>query len=320
MKQFIKSKFNQSVKSGKLNKFFLFLGLSVVFLVLTKLTTEYTKTITFTAVPIHAKENHVILKDVSQNLNMTLRGSGLKLLKYYIKEPEIKIDLSDADVQNRFYKWTFRKGLSDLNKQFGEHVKIMAVNPDSLVFKFDENAIRTIPVELQSNVMYAPGFDVFDSFKCDPDSIKIIGPKVVIDTIDSIKTQKLLLNNVSTNIESTLNLTLPDSSSNVTYSHKKVLVTAHVEKFSEGQYEIPVNVINVPKNKQLNYFPKVVTVKYYTSLEKFKDISKSDFIVECDFNKIDSLATHLKPELVKYPKEVKSVRLVQQQIDFILSR
>lgn len=316
----IKHKISNSIKSKRINVFLLFLVLSFMFLLLTKLTKDYTKTIEFAISPINATENHVILNDSSHKLDITLSTYGFKLMRYYLTRPILTVDLNDLDNQNKQYVWTNSKGIAHINNQFSENVKIMAVNPDSLIFRYDINEIKKIPVKLISELTFKPGYDILDDFTIQPDSIKLIGPKILLDSIDIIETNVLSLNEVNKDIDLSLSIILPDSSQNITYSHKEVKVNGKVEKFTEGTIEVPIDVINVPKNVKINYFPKTTNVMYYTSLSSFKQVSGSDFIVECDYRELNEEKTALEPKLVKLPKKVKNVKLAQKKIEFIISK
>jgi len=320
MIQSIKSILLRSIKSKRINVFLLFLALSFMFLLLTKLTQDYTKTITFDAKPFNAEENFVILSDSTHNLDITLSSYGFKFLKYYLTNPTVTVDLSNIDHFDKQYIWTNRNGLAHLNTQFSESVKVLAVNPDSLVFKYDISGIKKVPVILNSKVVFAPGYDILESYKVIPDSIKVIGPQILLDSIISIKTKLLSLERINTNINERLNVILPDSSENLVYSHKSVNISGHIEKFTEGSIEVPVDITNVPDSLQINYFPKTINVLYYTSLTNFKNITTSDFIVECDFSSLNSESSKLEPKLVKYPKNVKNVKLSQKQIEFVISK
>ena len=320
MIQSIKSKILRSIKSKRINVFLLFLALSFMFLLLTKLTKDYTKTITFTIKPINAVENHVVLKDSIHKLDITISTYGFKFLKYYLSNPKVTLDLKDLDKINNQYIWTNSKGISHLNSQFSETVKILAVNPDSMVFRYDISNIKKVPIQLNSEVTFAPGYDILNDYSIIPDSIKIIGPKVLLDSINVIQTELLSLNEVNSDINTELNVILPDSSQNVVYSHKKVNIQGHIEKFTEGSVEVPVDVVNVPNNVVVNYFPKSINVLFYTSLSNYKKVNKNDFIVECDFSSFQEGTTFLDPVLVKFPENVRNLKLGQKHIEFIISK
>ncbi|MBT8393725.1 MAG: YbbR-like domain-containing protein [Bacteroidia bacterium] len=319
MIKLLRSKLIKLVKSKRINVFLLFLLLSFLFLLLTKLTKDYTKTITFQIKPVNAVENYVILKDRSHKLNITLSTYGFKLLRFYLSNPTVEVDLSKIDDYDNKYIWTNRKGLASVNAQFDENVRIIAVNPDTIEFRYDKNAVKVIPVEFNKEVSFVPGFDIYEEYQLIPDSIKVIGPKILLDSIKVIQTQLLKLEEVQSNINTPLNLILPDSSENVVYSHKKIIVQGNVDKFTEGTVQVPVNIINVPKDLKINYFPKTIGVSYYTSLRDFKDVAFNDFIVECNYKNLVEGSTFLEPQLIRFPENVKNIKLSQKRIEFVIS-
>ncbi|NNL15775.1 MAG: YbbR-like domain-containing protein [Flavobacteriaceae bacterium] len=319
MIKLLRSKLIKLVKSKRINVFLLFLLLSFLFLLLTKLTKDYTKTITFQIKPVNAVENYVILKDRSHKLNITLSTYGFKLLRFYLSNPTVEVDLSKIDDYDNKYIWTNRKGLASVNAQFDENVRIIAVNPDTIEFRYDKNAVKVIPVEFNKEVSFVPGFDIYEEYQLIPDSIKVIGPKILLDSIKVIQTQLLKLEEVQSNINTPLNLILPDSSENVVYSHKKIIVQGNVDKFTEGTVQVPINIINVPKDLKINYFPKTIGVSYYTSLRDFKDVAFNDFIVECNYKNLVEGSTFLEPQLIRFPENVKNIKLSQKRIEFVIS-
>ena len=108
----IKSKILQSIRSKRINVFLLFLALSFMFLLLTKLTNDCTKTITFAIKTVNAVENHVILKDSTHKFDITLNTYGFKFLRYYLSNPEVSVDLNDLDKGRKKYIWTKSKGIA----------------------------------------------------------------------------------------------------------------------------------------------------------------------------------------------------------------
>lgn len=320
MIQSIKSKFLKSVKSKRINVFLLFLALSFMFLLLTKLTKDYTKTITFNIEPINAVENHVILKDSTHKFDITFRSYGFKFLRYYLSTPSVTVDLKDLDSSDKNYVWTSVKGIAHINSQFSENVKLLAVNPDYVIFKYDINGIKKVPIHFTSEVAFSPGFDILDGYKITPDSIKMVGPQILLDSIELVSTEVLRLSDINGNIDMQLNIILPDSSENIVYSHKKINVNGQVDKFTEGTIEVPIDLVNVPADISVNYFPKTINVLYYTSLSNFKQVKNSDFIVECDFNNLKEESTFLEPKLIKFPENVKNIKLGQKHIEFIISK
>ena len=308
-----------SIKNRKINVFFLFLILSFVILIFTKLSNDYTNTITFNVNKINVPQENVVLNDSTTKLKITLRTHGFKWLSYYIYPPKITIDFSkDVTKTKSTFIWDKSKAYINSDQKFGSKVEILNITPDKLVFKYDVNLVKKVPIVLHTDVKFVPGYDVTGNYKLNPDSIVVVGPEIMASKIKSIQTEELKLKDIKSNISSSTKLKLPKNNKDLKFSVSEVKVSATVEKYTEGTLKIPVLVTNVPKGMTLNYFPKEVIVAYYTSLKDFKAIKAEDFVVECDFSAIENEQTYLIPKLIKTSKLVKSAKVNQQRIEFII--
>ncbi|TJY36074.1 CdaR family protein [Pontimicrobium aquaticum] len=304
------------IKSKRLNVFFLFLILAFLFSVLSKLSQRYTHSFVFTINKINVPENHVILSDSNTTMNIVLNTYGFKHIKYYFKQPTIDIDFSLLDKTGTHYKWIESNGLPNIINQFDTNIRVENITPDTIAFRYDVNAIKKVPVKLLSNIKYSTGYDVINSYKLEPDSVKIIGPKIMIDSITQIQTKNVKLENVNTSFSEIIELDIPNSN-NLMVSKSTVKVSGTVEKFTEGTLNVPVNIINVPEHIKINFYPKSVPLVFYTSLSNFNNISTNNFIVQCDFNTIKN-NTHLIPEIIKQPDNIKYAKLNVKQIEFVI--
>ncbi|MFB9057881.1 YbbR-like domain-containing protein [Mariniflexile ostreae] len=318
MIKILKSKIIAGFKSRRINVFLLFLLISFIILIFSKLSKQYTNTIPFNIHKVNVPPEAVILNDSNRVLHITLKTYGFGWLKYYIKKPNITIDF-ESDVYRTSSKFVWFKSKAYLkNTQFGDQVELLNLKPDTLVFRYDVNMVKKVPIVLDSDIKYSPGYDVFDSIKTVPDSIAVVGAKEFVSKIKNIKTNVLKLNEVKTNIDKAISLKLPKNNQGLKFSNETVKVKAHVERFTEGTLKVPVDLVNVPEGLSLNFFPKIVHVTYYTSLNNFNTISSKDFKVECDYNKLTQTQSFLIPQVVKAPENVKNVKIHQQHIEFII--
>ncbi|MEJ2113137.1 MAG: YbbR-like domain-containing protein [Flavobacteriaceae bacterium] len=205
-----------------------------------------------------------------------------------------------------------------MNAQFDKQIEIININPDTLRFKYDKNLVAKVPVTLKSDIQFSPGYDLRDSFDLSPDSIKIIGPNNIVSKIKNVSTEEVILKNIKSNISRIVKLKLPDSIADIKFSVDRITLSGTVEKFTEGELKIPVTIKNAPDSISLKYYPKEIDVFYYTGLSDFDSITAKDFIVECDYSKVDSEHQYLTPELTKKPEIVKSTRIAQNRIEFII--
>lgn len=314
----LKNKFISQIKSRRLNVLFLFILISLFFSLLTKLTRTCTQTISFNVQEINLPEEEVLVKDSTHKVELTITAKGFKFLKYYLKQPVLNVDFSNISRQKENYVWTERQELSNIKNQFDPSEMIENISPDSLLFKYDVNTIKKVPVKIESNTSFALGYDLIGTLKSNPDSIKVIGPKSIIDTISNIKTRVLKLNDINSNINIQSKLILPKTENELSFSSDKVLVTGEIEKFTEGSVNVPITIVNVPEGVKLNYFPKEVQIVFYTSLSNYKKISSSDFDIKCDYSLVSTESSILIPTITRQPKNVKRIKLGVNQVEYIL--
>lgn len=320
MKQNIKHKILGLFKSRKLNVFLLFFVLSFSILILTKLSKSYTATIPFEINPINVDDTFVVLNKDQLKLNITMETYGFNWLRYAINTPKLDVDFKTDVVKiDSSLIWSVSRGFSNINNQFNKQKKVISINPDTLLFKYDINNIKYVPVQLNTTVNFAEGYNTLETFTTLPDSVKLIGPKTILDKVKVINTESLELNDIKTDVNIALQLNLDSLGNQVKTNVKEVNFELGVSKFSEGIVQLPIEILNSPKGKRINYFPKQISISYATSLENFNNITATDFKIICDYKEaIDD--AFLTPIIVKQPEGVKNVRLLQQKIEFIIKQ
>ncbi len=319
MKKKLKSDITTSIKNRKINVFFLFLFFAFIILIFTKLSKEYTNTVTFNINKTNIPQESIVLNDSSAKLNITLKTHGFKWLTYYFNKPKITIDFTrDVIKKDSTFIWSKSKAYLLASTQFGKQVELLNISPDTLIFRFDTNLVKKVPVLFNSNIKFNSGFDIAEPYIITPDSIEVIGPHVLVSQINNVETELVKMDDIKSDINKVVKLKLPENSNDLKFSDKTIHLTANVEKFTEGTLKVPITIKNGPKNKTLKYFPKTVNVIYYTSLKNFKTVEAKDFKIECDFSKISNNQTFLLPELARFPETVKHAKINQQHIEFII--
>ncbi|WP_241910452.1 YbbR-like domain-containing protein [Pseudotamlana carrageenivorans] len=308
-----------SIKNKRINVFLLFLLFAFIILIISKLSKTYTDTIPFKVEKVNVPQEYVILDD-SVSMNITLKTHGFRWLKYYFTKPKVTVDFS-SDVHKNDHAFVYNKTKAYLNNtQFDNEVEILNLSPEKIAFRYGVNLVKKVPVKIKAEVNYALGFNSSEAFRVEPDSVKVIGPDVLVSKIKFLETEAKQLNEVRANLNEPLKLKFPENTSEVQYTVHQVTLKVKVEKFTEGTLKIPVKVINTPKNSVVNYFPKEVSVSYVVSLNNFERITKQDFEVVCDFEKIHDNQNFLTPELIRVPALAKHSRISQQRIEFIITK
>jgi len=307
------------IKSKRLNVFVLFFSIAFFILIITKLSRSYTDTLNFKVETINVPPE-IVLLDHNTQLNVTFKAEGFKWLSYVLKTPKIIIDFkNDSLIKSKEFSFFLKDNQSKIRKYIPKNAESIVYNKDRLVFEFDVNYTKIIPVKLKSELSFENGYDVIDSLTISPKEIKLIGPKSLLDSIQFISTEPLVLTDLKTSTKANVKLDLNLYSPQITTSTKTIEVEIKVDKFTEGTLKIPIVLINKPTDKTITYFPKKTSVKFYTTLKHFNSVLETDFKIFVDYNQINKQVSYLMPQLEILNPQVKSARINLKKVDYIIT-
>ena len=304
-------------KTRKFNVFVFFVLLALIYSMISKLTSNYTKTIVFVVKPVDVPSDQVVLDQSIDSIRLELEGYGYNLAKYYIDQPIIEISLNDLNKVKSKYQWTKQRNFSDLQSKFNKSVRLVSSSVDQIEFIIEQYESKKVPVELKLELDYKSGFDSFNEYKLSKDSIMITGPNSLIDTINMIQTHKLVLNQIDSEINTKIRIK-PSENNNITHSDTELDFQLKVEKFTEESIKVPVTIVNIDDNMKINYYPKVVSVLYRVSIREYKSVNPMDFRVECDLNTINRGNSVLISSITKKPNNVRKCRIENNQIQYVI--
>lgn len=307
-------------KKQNIKLFVVFLVAAFFFLLLTKFSQNYTRNIQLNVQLTNLEDEIILLNDSANNAEVTIKTKGFNLLRY-VFDPTKSMQI---DAQKETFKskkvlyWDIGNKKYQLVNVFGASVEIMDVKPDTLAFSYDVLASKYVPIKVNQNITYASGFDVVGKLKLSQDSVKIVGSKQVLDTINVLQTKLFELVDVKSNISQTLGF--KDNFNNLQIIPNQVSINGNVKRFTEGKISLPITLKNVPLNKSVDLFPKNVDLVYYVDIENFNKVNPENFKVICDFKKLkDQSQRSLDLEIIQSSDLVKSSRLIQNRVEFIIS-
>ena len=304
-------------KTRKFNVFVFFVLLALIYSMISKLTSNYTKTIVFVVKPVDVPSDQVVLDQSIDSIGLELEGYGYNLAKYYIDQPIIEISLNDLNKVKSKYQWTKQRNFSDLQLKFNKSVRLVSSSVDQIDFIIEQYESKKVPVELKLELDYKSGFDSFNEYKLSKDSIMITGPNSLIDTINMIQTHKLVLNQIDSEINTIIRIKPPENN-NIAHSDTEIDFQLKVEKFTEESIKVPITIVNIDDNMKINYYPKVVSVLYRVSIREYKSVNPMDFRVECDLNTINRDNSVLISSITKKPSNVRKCRIENNQIQYVI--
>ena len=296
------------------NNFLIFLLISILFSTIVKLTKVHTQSISYKINLVDIPDNKIITKQSADSIKLTVSSFGLDFIKYYLSNQVINISSNDILDNSQSYVITQSNSFSQIDNFITPKFELVSINFDSLFFDYDRLRTKKVPVILNSSINFSQGFDYFENFTLIPDSISVIGSELVLESINAVTTKELILDNLKSSVNE--NLLLDIRNTNLKYSNKSVKLFIDVEKSTESILDIPVSIINVPKDIKLNYYPKMIKISFTVSLDNYQKYSSKDFKIICDFNQI-SLDGKLTPEVINQPNLIKNLRLINNEIQYV---
>jgi len=310
----------RSSDKRKINIFLIFLLCSFLAWLVSRLSETYVDRTSFDLEYINVPDSLLLADDSLKNLDVRLRASGFQFLGFNYKSKKIQIDLSSmANNQSKFFvtQLDFRK---QIESQLSGSITLLEVDRDTLFLDFYQVELKDVPISPNISLNPAQNYLVDGKLSIEPSLISISGPKKELDLVNSVSTSEIELNEITEDFSIVVDLVLPEELKNSVLSAKKVRISGNVFRFSEKLIEIPVEVINLPEGTQIKTFPNTIPVLCKAKIDRLKDISPVDFKVVANFQEQRGDNQNLQVSLIEKPKDVYSVQLMKNEVEFILKR
>ena len=128
-----------------------------------------------------------------------------------------------------------------------------------------------------------PGFLIDKPLILSPDSILIRGPKILLDSISNVETQFFSYNDI---FEPFSNMIKLNKIPKIQMPVNEVKLNLSVSRYSEKAFILPIEVINLPKNKRVKLFPPKAKIKVTLPISILTTVKDSDFSLVVDYNEI----------------------------------
>ncbi len=305
-------------KTTNFKAFSFFLLFSFIIWILVQFSKTYQETIQV-PVEFYNPPKDKIVTQKEGHLNLRVRDNGFVLAWFSIFKPNVRVNLNTLPVENTYLIFNAEEQENDPNNLLSINFMEATITNKIQKIPFKQKEVKKVPVQIQTDINYAPGYSSNKEYKITPDSVKISGPKNKLDTIEQIKTLVFSQKNVKKDIEAKLELDIKKYK-DISFYTSEVQYFQAVEKFTEGRVEVPITLINAPEDRIIKIFPKKIVVVFKVSLENYDRVGKNDFIVVCDFAELADNQNFLIPKLVKQPNMVTSARLNSNKIQFVIKK
>lgn len=254
----------------------------------------------------------------SDTVNAIVQGTGWQMLfsKMGDDRKVAAIDLQTLETRNYV---VLSNQLKQINAKKDPEREIVGFTPDTLFFDFSNRLVKRVPVELVTAIGFQRQFAQSGETSIKPSFVTISGPAEVLNRIKSWQTDSLVLKDLNESVNKRLNLK-PVMEGNLNVLPKSVMVNIPVDEFTEKTMEIPVKLINNRNFYEIKIFPQKVKVTFTTSLKDYPDMNDDDFEAVADLDQWLQGYRVLTVRLTHMPSYSKIVKIVPQNVDFIVKK
>lgn len=304
--------------------FSVFLLISIFIWFLNALSKNYTSVIEYPLVYTDFPDDRVFVGDLQENLNLRVNAHGYAILRFktFRKPDPISFNVSaftfnrpDQD-STRAYILT-RYLIDQVSRQLSADLQLLEIKPDTLHFQFARRITRMMKIKPDFRYQLDQQFTIKDGIVIDPDSVAVTGPDIILDTLRNVYTVKNDLGNISRNYNDKVKLR---RIADLDYSRSKVNCSFELERFTEVQLSLPINVINLPDSIALQTFPSRIKLTCNVGLSKYDRVDGSSMRALVDYSEIEEATKLLDVKIQNIPVYLLSYEYYPKTVEYLKSR
>lgn len=293
---------------------------ALFFWFLIKLSKEYKTIISFPVEYVNVPQDKLIQETPLKEIEIQVKASGFRLFGLSLVNKTLTLDARKLQRKSLTdYYFVSNNHLIDIQNQLSNKYVLDQIVQDTIRLNLGQLISKKIPVIGDFDLSYKLGYHLTKSIEITPDSILVSGPKEQVDTLQYLMLQPLVLKDVSESIDT--KISVKEVASTIKFTQKEVLVKGEIDRFTEGNFSVNFEIINLPKDINVNTFPTTVNVVYQVGLNNFNKINTTSFIIVCDYqHSIDNGLNYLIPKVISKPEMITSVKIVPNKIEFLIQK
>tara|TARA_B110000046_G_scaffold14499_1_gene14026 strand:- start:203 stop:1171 length:969 start_codon:yes stop_codon:yes gene_type:complete len=308
-----------SLERGKSRSFLIFLMLSFLFWMITKLSNEYTEVITAEVGFDNFPMGVVPISNTSSKIQLTLTESGFQLLYYNFFGTSITLDSRKGIFENGNASIPLQLSIPEIQEQLSGTTEIRTIFPNTVHFNYSQLDNKRLPIALKTSLNIAAGFGIAEPLFFSPDSINVIGALNVLDTLKTVFINTPNKTDIKKSFIDQFNLLNP-APEELEFSESETSLKVVIGRFSEKTIKVPIRLFNVPDSIALKLFPSSINFTFSASLAKIKTITASDFIISCDFRLLKAGDESMKLKLTDAPNQLQNLRWSPKEVEYLIRK
>jgi hypothetical protein len=209
-------------------------------------------------------------------LDVKFRGVGWSLIRLFTSlNPEFNYSVIPR--LNEQSVILTKQYLSD-NLGLSQNLSITDVYPESLLVRVDNYEEKFVKLVPELRVDYKSGYQLVGKPILEPDSILVGGSPRVLGGLKQLRTQPVVMHNVSSNVTSLVYLS--DSLSNIVWKPETAIkLNLNIELTAEKEFQgVPIRITGVPDDKEVLLIPENLTLQIKGGVNQLSSIDQTKII------------------------------------------
>ena len=319
IKKVIRSSFDSLNKNKKLNTYTFFFFISFAFWFLTMLSKTHETTFSVPVKYINPPADLMEVVHPADFIQVRVKAAGVSILLYHlINYNVLSLDYEVANSQpitngkNLF--WIMNSKREKISQILGESIQIMNITPERIVIPFINKTRREVSVILNQDIKFKQSFWLANNIELVPSSVILYGDKNLLDSISSVTTDLLKLDELDQDQLHEITVVIPNG---LRCNTNSVLVEVNVEPFIEEVIIQEVKIRNLEEGYSMKIFPREASVTIRISKDKYHLLKTNFLRLYIDASKIEEQKT-LTINYENMPEGVKLERIYPNRLEFLL--
>ncbi len=307
----------------KILLFSFFLVLSVFIWILNALSKNYTTEIKYPITYTNFPEKKVQVNDLPESLGLKVNAHGYALLRYKVMNRPVPINFRVSSfTMNRFpgdsskFFLLSRYAREQIARQLPVELELIELSPDSLIFQFASEVEKLLPVIPAIKYKLGKQFTIVGNIQLSPDSVLVKGPDIFLDTLTHLTTEEKDLGLLEKSYSETLEIVRHHR---FRFEHDEVECTINLEKLTELQMYVPIQIEGLPDSMRMQTFPPRIRVSGILGLSNYDRVSPESFWAEVNYAEVLENKKKIQVDLKKYPDYLENLDFYPQTVEYLLS-
>ncbi|HSV77366.1 MAG TPA: hypothetical protein VLH37_10085 [Bacteroidales bacterium] len=271
----------------------------------------------------------VVVSHLSQRkVQFTMRATGLRLLvqNFFLANDTLVFDARQlapiAEGGEPLFIIPSTKLIRQMANRLDAEKFVINVSPDTVYVRFSFAAEKMVSVLANVSLSFSKGFGQTDHLRIEPDSIKVRGPRNVVDTLSAIHTHPMVLVNLDKEAINLVDLVNPALEKGLSLGTNQVEIFIPVGEFLQTSLELPLGIRRQDsegfRGSEVILFPNRVTITLLASKKFIESIDTTlvEAYVNCPIE-LPPATKRLDVHIGRMPPFVQIVSIEPPQVEFL---